>query len=131
MVMNVRLVCMGTNYKGMFALEKSGGEIIADLICFFWRNFTGLERLANLICDNIVLFVLAGVVLVLPFRKSKLRIYSSIIAGITRNQFAVIGFIGVYGVSGSICNALSDGFSFVNVHWNNASCCYSFSPPSM
>ena len=131
MVMNVSLVCMSAYDEGVFAFEKAGCEIITDLICFFRRDFAGFERLANLICDYIIHFFFSCNMLVLSFRKSKLCINSSVVTGIARDQFAVIGFIGVNGISGSICNTLSDGFSCVDVHWNNACCCYSRSPPSM
>lgn len=60
-------VYVRANDKSVFPFEKAGGEIIADLICFFRRNFTGLKGLANLIGDHIVLFFLTGDMLILPF----------------------------------------------------------------
>ena len=102
MVMNVSLVCMSAYDEGVFAFEKAGCEIITDLICFFRRDFAGFERLANLICDHIVYFVFPCKILVLPFCKSKLRINSSIVAGIARNQFAIISLIQIQSILCSI-----------------------------
>ena len=95
-------VHMCTNNEGVFAFEKARRKIIADLICLFRRDFAGFERLANLICDHIVHFVLSCKILVLPFRKSKLCINSSIVTGIARNQFAIISLIQIQSIFCSI-----------------------------
>ena len=66
-IVNMGFVYVRANDKSVFSFEKAGGEIIADLICFFRRNFTGLKGLANLIGDHIVLFFLTGDMLILTF----------------------------------------------------------------
>ena len=60
------LVHMSADEKSVLALEKAHRELVADLIRFFRRNFSGLERLAYLISNDIVLAVATGDRLILP-----------------------------------------------------------------
>ena len=46
MIVNVFPVGMGGNDKGVFAFQKSGGQFVANLICFLCRDFTGLRPVA-------------------------------------------------------------------------------------
>ena len=58
---------MSANKESVFSFEKARSKIIADLICFLRCNFTGFERLANLVNKHIVLFLFACKMLILPF----------------------------------------------------------------
>ena len=66
-IVNMGFIGMSANKESVFSFEKAGGEIISDLICFLRCYFPRLERLAYLINEHIVLFLFAGIELVLPF----------------------------------------------------------------
>ena len=67
MIVDVGFVGMSADKESVFSFEKAGGEIIADLVCFLRRDFARFERLANLVNEHIILFVLAGKGFVLTF----------------------------------------------------------------
>ena len=67
MVMDMGLVRVRTHHEGMFAFEKSRGEVITDLVCLFRCDFSRLKGLSNLISNDIVPLVLSGVETVLSF----------------------------------------------------------------
>ena len=48
-VVDVCLVCVGGNEKGVLALCPAHRRFIADTVCLLRRDLTGLERLADLI----------------------------------------------------------------------------------
>lgn len=58
-------VAMGGNDKRMITFQKTAGKFVADGIGFLRRNLTGLEGLAHLIGDNLMLLRSPGVGLVL------------------------------------------------------------------
>lgn len=68
MIMDMRFICVRTNKESVFAFEKARGEIITDLVCLLRCHFPRLEGLAYLVNEHIVLFFLAGKMLILPFR---------------------------------------------------------------
>ena len=92
MIVNMGFVDVGRNDESVFALCPSHRCFIADLIGFFRRDFSRLKRLAYLVCDDIVLLLPAGNVLVLPFRKQKFLFYCLLITLIGADKFAIIGF---------------------------------------
>ena len=95
MVVNVRFVDVGRNDESVFALCPSHRCFIADLVRFFRRDFSRLKRLAYLVCDDMVLLLPAGNVLVLPFGKQKFFIRCLWITLIGADKFSIIGFCGV------------------------------------
>ena len=92
MVVNVRFVDVGRNDESVFAFCPSHRCFIADLVRFIRSDFSWLKRLAYLICDDIVLLLPAGNMLVLPFRKQKFLVYCLWITLIRTDKFAIIGF---------------------------------------
>jgi len=67
MIVDMSFVGMSADKESVFSFEKAGGKIIADLVCFLRRDLARFERLANLVNEHIILFVLAGKGFVLPF----------------------------------------------------------------
>lgn len=67
MIVDMGFVGMGANKKGVFAFQKTGGEVIADLICFLRRYFSRLKRLAYLVNKHITFFFFSGKKFILPF----------------------------------------------------------------
>ena len=43
----------GSNDKSVLAFREPHGKLITDLVGFFGGDFSGFERLPNLICDHI------------------------------------------------------------------------------
>ena len=52
-IVDVRLVCVGGNEKGVFALCPAHCRFIADAVRLLRRDLPGLEGLANLIAQHI------------------------------------------------------------------------------
>ena len=66
--MYVLYVAVSGNDKRMISLQKAVGKFVADGIGFLRRNLAGLEGLAHLIGDNLMLLRSPGVGLVLAAR---------------------------------------------------------------
>ena len=105
-------VCMGADNESVFAFEKSGSEIVTDLVGFLRRYLTGLKGLPHLIGDHAVRFVPPGQQAVLPLCQKKLLVCRPMVAAIGRDEFAAVGLVRVFGIVRSICKALRDGFPF-------------------
>ena len=95
MVVNMGFVDVGCNDESVFSLCPSHRCFIADLVRFFRSDFSRLKRLAYLVCDDIVLLLSAGNMLILPFGKQKFLICCLWITLIGADKFAIIGFCGV------------------------------------
>ena len=52
--MDVVLVYMGADDKGIVALRQFQGQLTADLVRLLWRDFAGAKGLAKVIGDHIV-----------------------------------------------------------------------------
>ena len=66
----------------MLAFEKPLGEFVADVVGFLGGDFAGLERLADLIGDDIMLLLAPSEHLVLAFRQREFRGSGFVIAGV-------------------------------------------------
>lgn len=92
MIVNVGFVDVGRNDESVFSLCPSHRCFIADLVRFFRGDFSRLKGLAYLVCDDIVLLLSAGNMLILPFGKQKFLICCLWITLIGTDKFAIIGF---------------------------------------
>lgn len=95
MIVNVGFVDVGRNDESVFSLCPSHRCFIADLVRFFRGDFSRLKGLAYLVCDDIVLLLSAGNMLILPFGKQKFLICCLWITLIGTDKFAIIGFCGI------------------------------------
>ena len=95
MVVNMGFVDVGRNDESVFALCPSHRCFIPDLVRFFRSDFSRLKGLAYLVCDDIVLLLSAGNMLILPFGKQKFLICCLWITLIGTDKFAIIGFCGI------------------------------------
>lgn len=68
MIMHMPAILVGSNDKRMIAFQKTAGKFVADGIGFLRRNLVGLEGLAHLIGDNLMLLRSPGVGLILAAR---------------------------------------------------------------
>ena len=67
-------VIVSSDNKSMFTFQKSGRQLIANLIRFFRRDFTWLEGLAQLVGDHFIANPPTGDGDILIARKQKLLI---------------------------------------------------------
>ena len=59
-IVNVMTVDVCADDKRVPAFQKSFGEFISDFVCFFRCDLTRLERLSELVCDNVILLLTSG-----------------------------------------------------------------------
>ena len=96
MIVNVRLVYVGADHKGMIALGESLGKFHTQPIGFLRCDLTGAERLAHMIGDHIICAAYpSGSGNVLPLCQKELRIRSPAVTRIAGNEFAVICFLWI------------------------------------
>ena len=94
--MNVRLVYVSADYKGMIAFSKTLCKFYAQPVGFFRGNLTGAEGLAHMIGNHIIRAThSSGSGNVLPLCQKELRICSPAVTRITGNEFAVICFLWI------------------------------------
>ena len=94
--MNVRLVYVRADHKGMIPLGESLGKFHTQPGCFFRGNLTGTEGLAHMIGDHIICAAYpSGSGNVLPLCQKELRIRSPAVTRIAGNELAVICFLWV------------------------------------
>ena len=124
-IVYMSFVDMGCNNESMVALRPAHCRFVAHLICFFRRDFSGLEGLAYLISDDVILLLSAGNVLILPFGKKKFFIGSLGITLIGTDKFTVIGFCCILRVVSAVSQTLSDRLALVYMECNQSCCCHS------
>ena len=124
----MRTVSMGGDDKGVFALQKPLGKLVADAVGFLRRNFSRLERLPHLIGDHITFLTTAGGLLVQPFRQQKFFIYRQRAALIAAYQLALLGLVRVLDIAGMVMQTSPDGLAFVLPHGNQPCCCQCHHP---
>ena len=94
--MNVRLVYVSADHKGMIAFSKTPCKFYAQPVCFFWGNLTRVEGLAHMIGNHIIRAThSSGSGNVLPLCQKELRICSPAVTRIAGNELAVICFLWV------------------------------------
>ena len=96
MIVNVRLVYVGADHKGMIALGESLGKFHTQPIGFLRCDLTGAERLAHMIGDHIIRTShSSGRGKVLPLCQKELCIRSPAVTRIAGNKPAAICFFGI------------------------------------
>ena len=118
-IMDMVLIYMGADDKGMVSFCEFQRQLPADLIGFFRRNFAGLKCLTEMVGDHIVrTLVSAGQICILSFGKKKLCISKPGITLIAINEFSKIGFLRIFYIINNICNRSRDvpTFSYMQRH---------------
>lgn len=73
MIVNMAAIDVCTHNKGVLSFEESFGEFISDPVRFFGCHLVGFERLANLICDDIMFLRTSGTNKIFSFIESEPR----------------------------------------------------------
>ena len=115
-IVDVCLVRVGGNEKGILALCPAHRRFIADTVCLLRRDLTGLERLADLIAKHIgippLLPACGG--LVLGLAQKKLSVGGHVVAAVGRDQLAALGLVRVLSVVKPFFQGLCDGFALAD-----------------
>ena len=127
-VVNVLPVRVRCHHKGVLALGKAHGQFIAHLVGFLGGDFSGLERLTNLIGDHITFLAAPGNLLVQPFRQQKFLVYGQRTALVAADQLALFGLVRVLDIAGVVVQTRPDGLAFVLPHGNQPCCCQCHHP---
>ena len=102
-IMDMVLIHMGADNKGMVSFCELQCQLPADLISFFWRNFAGLKCLTEMVGDHIICTLIsAGQICILSFGQKKLCISKPGITLIAINEFSKIGFLRIFYIINNI-----------------------------
>ena len=116
--MNVRSINMGSHDKGVFSLGESHGRLIANLVCLLRRDFSGLKRLPNLICNHIMRLGSTGDMLILPFGKQKFFITGLCVTGIRADIFSIFRLCCILRIISTVSQTPRHRLSFINMQRN-------------
>ena len=111
------LVRVGRNNESVSALRPAHSQLIAYPICFFWRNLSGIEGLADLIAQHILALLLlpARHGLVAGLCQKELGGHRGRVALISGYVFPAVCLFRVFPIVQTITNSLGYTFSFVGV----------------
>ena len=104
--MNVRLVYVSADHKGMIAFSKTPCKFYAQPVCFFRGNLTRAEGLAHMIGNHIIRAThSSGGDNILTLSQYELGVGHTAVALITSDESTVVGLLRV----GHIVNNRADG----------------------
>ena len=127
--MDVCLVRVGSNKKGILALCPAHGRFIADAVCLLRRDLTGAKGLAHLIGDHVMPLLPPCDGLVLPLGVKKLRISGFGVALIGGDQLAALRLIWILGIVDAVSQAVGNRLAVTDVHGNDACGRHGARPP--
>ena len=115
-IVDVCLVCVGCNEKGILALCPAHRRFIADAVRLLRCDLAGLERLADLIAKHIRVPPLLPACgsLVLGLAQKELGIGGHVVAAVGRDQLAALGLVRVLPVVKPFFQGLRDGFALAD-----------------
>ena len=126
--MNVRLVYVGADHKGMIALGKPLGKFYAQSVCFFRGNLTRAEGLAHMIGDHIICTThSSGSGNVLPLCQKELRIRSPAVTRIAGNEPAVICFLWIGHIVDDVTDCPTFCAALANMKRHDSCSCHNAS----
>jgi hypothetical protein len=89
-------------------VREAHRRFIPNLVCLFRRNLAGLERLPDLVCDDIARNLPPGNAEILFLGEQKFLIDRFRIAGVGGDILAVLGFLPILCIVGPILQTLPD-----------------------
>ena len=123
--MNVRLVYVGADHKGMIAFGKTLGKFYTQPVCFFRGDFAGAERLAHMIGNHIIRTAHSpGSGNVLPLCQKKLCIRSPAVTSIAGNEPAVICFLWIGHIVDDVTDRPTFYAALADMKRHDAGCCH-------
>ena len=123
--MNVRLVYVSADYKGMIAFSKTLCKFYAQTVGFFRGNLTGAEGLAYMIGNHIICAThSSGSGNVLPLCQKELCIRSPAVTSITGNELAVICFLWICYIVDAVTNRPTFCAAFADMKRHDSCSCH-------
>ena len=114
--MDVGLVNMGADDKGMVSLGKPHCQLIAQAVGLLRRDLTGNKGLPDGVGNHIVPSApSAGLGKILPLGKSKLRIGNPAVALIAADEPAVVGLCGIFNIVYDVTDRFTDRPAFAGM----------------
>ena len=121
--MNVRLVYVSADHKGMIAFGKSLGKFHTQPVSFFRSNLAGAEGLAHMIGNHVICTAhSSGSGNVLPLCQKELCIRSPAVTRIAGNELAVICFLWICYIVDDVtdCPTFCPAFADMKRHDSSA-----------
>ena len=116
MIMDMGLVNVGTNDKGVFALGEPLGKFYTEPVGFLRGNLPRAERLANMVGDYIVHAPdPSGGGNILALCQHKLGVGYTAITLITGDKSAVVGLLRIGHIVDNLANGTALGPALANV----------------
>ena len=122
MVVDVFPVRVSGNDKCIFALGEAHRQFIAHLVGFLCGDFTGLERLPDLIGDHIIFLSASCGKFVLPLGQHKFFVCGQRAALIAADQLSPIRFVRILRIVRAAFQASCNRLALVLVQ-RNQTCC--------
>ena len=121
-------VCVGGNNESVFALGEAHCQLIAHLVGLLCGDFSGLERLTNLIGDHIIFLSAPCGKFVLLLRQHKLFICGQWAALVAADQLSPVRLVRILCVVRAAFQAGRNRLALVLVQRNQTCCSHSESP---
>ena len=129
--MNVRLVYVGADHKGMIAFGKTLGKFHTQPVSFFRGNLTGPEGLAHMIGNHIIRTAhSSGSGNVLPLCQKEFCVRNPAVTRITGNKFAVICFLWICYIVDDVTDCPTFCAPLANMKRHDSCSCHNRRPSS-
>jgi len=126
--MNVRLVYVSADHKGMIAFGKTPCKFYAQPVCFFRGNLTGAAGLAYMIGNHIICATHSSCSgNVLPLCQKELCIRSPTVTRIAGNEPAIICFLWIYYIIDDVTDRPTFCAVFANMKRHDSCGCHNAS----
>ena len=123
--MDMGLVDVGADHKGMIALGEPLGKFHAQAVGFFRGDFSGFEGLAHMIGNHIVRATHPpGGGDVLPFCQQKFGIGGPAVTPIASYQFPVICLLRIFYIVDDVADRLALSAALANMQRHDACGCH-------
>ena len=130
MIMDMGLVNMGTDDKGVFSLGEPLGKLHAQPVGFLRGDLPRTEGLANMVCDHIVRATdPPGGGNILALGQHELGVGHTAVALIAGNEPAVVSFLRIGHIVDDFADGTAFGPTLADVKRHNACGCHEVSLP--
>ena len=122
-------VRVGGNDKRILALGESHCQFVAYFVGFLCGDFSGLERLTNLIGDHIIFLSAPCGKFVLPLGQHKFFVCGQWATLVAADQLSPVRFVRILRIVRAAFQAGRNRLALVLVQCNQTCCGHSESPP--
>ena len=120
MIMHVSSIRVRRHNKGILSFGKPKCQLMSQSVCFFRRDLSRFERLADLIDDHFMLLTPTGDLLILPLGQHNLFVHGHRVTLIACNQFTLFGLFRILCIIRPVTQTLGNGFPLVHTQGNKS-----------